>query len=146
MLAVESSIVSFLTVGEGWHNYHHAFPWDYRAAEYGTSFSFTTFMIDFLAYIGLAYDLKTTPDDMVLRRALRSGDGSHKFSLVEEPREDDEANVISEKVQSLITDMNNNEVVEECKSISGDANLDKLIKNSGVTNFNLNGKIFSKIE
>lgn len=42
--------------------------------------------------------------------------------------------------------MNNNEVVEECKSISGDANLDKLIKNSGVTNFNLNGKIFSKIE
>ncbi|CAG7833729.1 unnamed protein product, partial [Allacma fusca] len=30
---VESKLVSILAAGEGWHNYHHAFPRDYKAAE-----------------------------------------------------------------------------------------------------------------
>ncbi|XP_050294239.1 acyl-CoA Delta-9 desaturase-like isoform X2 [Anthonomus grandis grandis] len=75
--AVESGFVSFVSVGEGWHNYHHAFPWDYRAAEFGARYSITTFIIDTLAFFGLAYDLKTTPYYMVQRRAERTGDGSH---------------------------------------------------------------------
>lgn len=67
MKPVESSFVAFVSVGEGWHNYHHAFPWDYRAAELGSKYSITTFVIDALAYFGLAYDLKSTPYHMVQR-------------------------------------------------------------------------------
>ncbi|KAF5273094.1 hypothetical protein FQR65_LT04836 [Abscondita terminalis] len=74
---VESRIVSFLSVGEGWHNYHHAFPWDYRAAELGSRYSVTTFIINLLAAVGLAYDLKTAPYTMIEHRALRAGDGTH---------------------------------------------------------------------
>ncbi|KAF7285848.1 hypothetical protein GWI33_009820 [Rhynchophorus ferrugineus] len=77
MKPVESSFVAFVSVGEGWHNYHHAFPWDYRAAEFGSKYSITTMVIDFLAWAGLAYDLKTTPYHMVQKRAERTGDGSH---------------------------------------------------------------------
>ncbi|KAH1012383.1 acyl-CoA Delta-9 desaturase isoform X2 [Dendroctonus ponderosae] len=77
MEPVESSFVAFVSVGEGWHNYHHAFPWDYRAAELGSKYSITTFVIDALAYFGLAYDLKSTPYHMVKRRVERTGDGSH---------------------------------------------------------------------
>lgn len=63
--------------GEGWHNYHHVFPWDYKAAELGNySGNFTTAFIDFFAFIGQAYDLKTVPVAMIEKRAARTGDGS----------------------------------------------------------------------
>ncbi|XP_034934930.1 acyl-CoA Delta(11) desaturase-like [Chelonus insularis] len=63
--------------GEGWHNYHHVFPWDYKAAELGNySGNFTTAFIDFFAYLGQAYDLKTVPVEIIEKRAARTGDGS----------------------------------------------------------------------
>ncbi|KAJ8985371.1 hypothetical protein NQ317_008405 [Molorchus minor] len=77
ILPVESHFVAFISVGEGWHNYHHAFPWDYRAAELGSKYCFTTFMIDFFAYLGQAYDLKSAPYNLIKNKALRTGDGSH---------------------------------------------------------------------
>lgn len=63
--------------GEGWHNYHHVFPWDYKAAELGNyKTNVTTAFIDFFAWLGLAYDLKTVPVEFVKRRAARTGDGT----------------------------------------------------------------------
>lgn len=72
--------VSLLAVGEGWHNYHHTFPWDYKAAELGQySSNFSTAFIDLMAKIGWAYDLKSVSEDMVKRRAMRTGDGTHEI-------------------------------------------------------------------
>lgn len=68
-----------LAIGEGWHNYHHTFPWDYKAAELGTySKNFTTAFIDLMAKLGLAYDLKSVSEEMVRKRVERTGDGSHE--------------------------------------------------------------------
>ncbi|XP_052840670.1 acyl-CoA Delta12-desaturase isoform X2 [Drosophila gunungcola] len=51
--AMNNKLVSTLTIGEGWHNYHHVFPWDYKAAELGAySFNWTTAFIDVMAKIG----------------------------------------------------------------------------------------------
>ncbi|KAL6268607.1 hypothetical protein P5V15_001739 [Pogonomyrmex californicus] len=73
--SVNNVAVSFLALGEGWHNYHHVFPWDYKAAELGNyGLNFTTAFIDFFAYLGLAYDLKTVPTNVIKKRALRSGE------------------------------------------------------------------------
>ncbi|XP_029674734.1 acyl-CoA Delta(11) desaturase-like isoform X1 [Formica exsecta] len=70
--------VSFLTLGEGWHNYHHVFPWDYKAGEFGNYwFNFTATFIDLCAYLGLAYDLKTASANMVKKRVLRSSEMSY---------------------------------------------------------------------
>ncbi|XP_070159023.1 acyl-CoA Delta-9 desaturase-like [Polyergus mexicanus] len=70
--------VSFLTLGEGWHNYHHVFPWDYKAGEFGNYWlNFTATFIDLCAYLGLAYDLKTASADMVKKRVLRSSEMSY---------------------------------------------------------------------
>lgn len=74
---VESQFVGFVAIGEGWHNYHHAFPWDYRAAELGSKYNVTTYVIDALAYYGLVYDLKQTPYRIIQQRAQRKGDGTH---------------------------------------------------------------------
>ncbi|XP_067009375.1 acyl-CoA Delta-9 desaturase [Anabrus simplex] len=78
MAPVENRAVAVVAMGEGWHNYHHVFPWDYKAAELGDyAFNFTTFGIDQFAKIGWAYDLKKASPSMIKRVAEKYGDGSH---------------------------------------------------------------------
>jgi len=78
---VENISVAILTYGEGFHNYHHVFPYDYKTAELGDYvFNPTTAFIDFFARIGWAYSLKTMSKETILKRVARTGDGTHKFS------------------------------------------------------------------
>ena len=66
----------------GWHNYHHTFPYDYKVSElplYRHNFGMA--FIDFFAWIGWATDLKTASDEMVRKRVLRTGDGSHPYCI-----------------------------------------------------------------
>lgn len=73
----ENLFVEAIAFGEGFHNYHHVFPWDYKAAELPSyKMNMTTGFIDLMAKIGWAYDLKTVPDELITKRALRTGDGS----------------------------------------------------------------------
>lgn len=75
---VENNTVSWITFGEGFHNFHHTFPWDYKAAELGGySPNATKLFIDIMAAIGWAYDLKFVSKDVVYERVQRTGDGSH---------------------------------------------------------------------
>ncbi|XP_055937266.1 acyl-CoA Delta12-desaturase-like isoform X1 [Argiope bruennichi] len=74
--ARENRVVSFFAIGEGWHNYHHVFPWDYSTSELGYAFNLTKVFIDGMALLGLAYDLKTAHPDSIRNRKLKSGDGS----------------------------------------------------------------------
>ena len=70
--------MAVLTFGEGFHNYHHAFPWDYKAAELGNyTFNLSTAFIDFFAKIGWAYDLKVATREIIISRIKRTGDGTH---------------------------------------------------------------------
>lgn len=67
-----------MSVGEGYHNYHHVFPWDYKASEFGhVIFNPTALWIDFFHKIGWAYDLKQASFDLVESVAKNRGDGSH---------------------------------------------------------------------
>ncbi len=75
---VENRTVAAFAFGEGWHNYHHVFPWDYKTAELGNyRANYTTAFIDFFAKIGWAYELKSVSDSIIKRRVDRTGDGSH---------------------------------------------------------------------
>ncbi|XP_075974965.1 acyl-CoA Delta-9 desaturase-like [Anticarsia gemmatalis] len=75
---VETKPVSLVVLGEGFHNYHHTFPWDYKTAELGGySLNITKMFIDFMAKIGWAYDLKTVSTDVIQKRVKRTGDGTH---------------------------------------------------------------------
>lgn len=83
---VENMVVAFFAVGEGWHNYHHAFPWDYRASELGSPLNMTAFLIDVLASWGWIYDRKEASHNMVKNRVMRTGDNSHQVYGTEEGR------------------------------------------------------------
>ena len=60
ILPSQNLITSILAVGEGWHNYHHTYPFDYKAAElpWFVEINLTTLFIECMAFIGQAYDLK----------------------------------------------------------------------------------------
>ncbi|XP_026296170.1 acyl-CoA Delta(11) desaturase isoform X2 [Apis mellifera] len=73
----ENLFVSLFAFGEGWHNYHHVFPWDYKTGELGGyKTNLTTAFIDFCALLGQAYDLKTVPEEMIAKRIARTGNES----------------------------------------------------------------------
>uniref|UniRef100_A0A1B6FRL5 Fatty acid desaturase domain-containing protein n=1 Tax=Cuerna arida TaxID=1464854 RepID=A0A1B6FRL5_9HEMI len=80
IVPVESELVSICAMGEGWHNYHHTFPWDYKAAELGQKYNLTTSLLDLFASWGWAYDLRAATPAMVQHRVLRRGDGSHPLA------------------------------------------------------------------
>merc|ERR1712128_122704 len=69
----ENMAVSVLAMGEGFHNYHHTFPYDYSTSEWGFSFNMTTVLIEAMAVIGQAYDLRKATPETVKARAARSG-------------------------------------------------------------------------
>lgn len=56
----ENRFVAFAAVGEGWHNWHHKFPYDYAASELGADqhFNPTKIVIDVCAYLGLVTERK----------------------------------------------------------------------------------------
>lgn len=72
----QNIVTTLTTFGEGFHNYHHSFPYDYKAGELGSFFNFSTSFIDFCAKLGLAYDLKEVSKDVLEQRMARTGDGS----------------------------------------------------------------------
>jgi len=76
----DSYFVSIVASGEGWHNYHHTFPMDYKTAELPYFFNAPTAFISFFARLGLAYDLKSVPKDVIDKRRMRTGDlsGHHR--------------------------------------------------------------------
>lgn len=81
IMPTENIFVSLTALGEGWHNYHHVFPQDYKTGEFGTyGMNFTTAFIDAFAYLGQAYDLKAVDPALIKKRAARSGDVSCKVS------------------------------------------------------------------
>lgn len=57
---VESLITAVITNGEGWHNFHHTYSYDYATSEYGilSQINMSKLIIDFMWLIGQAYDLK----------------------------------------------------------------------------------------
>ncbi|TMW52736.1 hypothetical protein DOY81_002186 [Sarcophaga bullata] len=74
----ENVYVSLIAMGEGWHNYHHVFPWDYKAAELGQYlFNFTTMVLDGFAKIGWCWDMKQPTKELVQRTLEKYGDGTH---------------------------------------------------------------------
>ena len=60
--AKDNPIVALLTFGEGYHNFHHAFQYDYRNAIKWWQFDPTKWLIKSLSWVGLAKNLRKIPE------------------------------------------------------------------------------------
>jgi stearoyl-CoA desaturase (delta-9 desaturase) len=65
--ARDNAFVALLTMGEGYHNFHHRFPSDYRNGVGWLDYDPTKWVVSTLAAVGLASDLKRTPRETILR-------------------------------------------------------------------------------
>ncbi|KAL3276973.1 hypothetical protein HHI36_012335 [Cryptolaemus montrouzieri] len=93
----ENILVALWSYGEGWHNYHHTFPWDYKAAELSWFLNTTGILLNMFAAIGWAYDLKTPTKELIEKIVKKSGDGSH-YKWGEEVPESEGVRLIRKKI------------------------------------------------
>jgi len=76
--ASDNWILAFVAFGEGWHNYHHAFPNDYRNGVRAFDWDPSKWMIWTLSKLGMAHDLKRVHPSAIWSRrvdALLAYDG-----------------------------------------------------------------------
>ena len=76
--AVNNFVLALLTLGEGYHNYHHTFSGDYRNGVRWYQFDPPKYLIWFLSKTGLAWDLKRT-DPLMIKKKLVQAD--HKLLM-----------------------------------------------------------------
>lgn len=85
--ARDSGLTAILTLGEGYHNYHHQFPGDYRNGVLARHFDPTKWWVWALSKAGLAWDLKRAPEEAIrqarekVRRAQESRGGGGERDL-----------------------------------------------------------------
>lgn len=65
--ARDSVMMALLTMGEGYHNYHHAFAFDYRNGVRRLAFDPSKWMIFLLSKIGITYNLIRAQEESILR-------------------------------------------------------------------------------
>jgi stearoyl-CoA desaturase (delta-9 desaturase) len=65
--ARDSALMAVLAFGEGYHNYHHSFPFDYRNGVKPWHFDPAKWFIWGLARLGLAAELRRAPDAAILK-------------------------------------------------------------------------------
>jgi len=63
--ARDKNILAFFTFGEGYHNFHHIFEYDYRNGVKWWQFDPTKWLIKGLSIIGWASNLRRTPEERI---------------------------------------------------------------------------------
>lgn len=118
--AVDNYIISLLTYGEGYHNYHHTFAYDYRNGIRWYHFDPTKWLIWTLHKLGLASDLKTVNNYRIARQMVLE----HKNQLLEKIKKsyishkeilEGKLNQIAENLTERLTQMQS--LLEKAKKI-----------------------------
>ena len=109
--AVNNYVLSLITFGEGYHNYHHTFAHDYRNGARWYHFDPTKWMIWILHKLRLAYGLRRVNMMQVKERIVIE----HKRELLASMREFLSANssLIEEKIEKMT-----NELLAQCSLLN----------------------------
>ncbi len=90
--ARDSWISALLTFGEGYHNFHHKFPGDYRNAIRFWQYDPSKWFIWTLSKLGLSWDLHRTPQERILQA---------KWEVWEQTLQQKNINLSSEMLTSI---------------------------------------------
>ena len=64
--------MSLFTFGEGYHNYHHKFPYDFRNGISWFAFDPSKWFINILSFLGLTKNLRRTKDYLIFYSKFQS--------------------------------------------------------------------------
>jgi stearoyl-CoA desaturase (delta-9 desaturase) len=79
--ARDSWSIAFLLLGENWHNFHHAFPSDYRNGHKWYHFDAHKWIIFLMSKVGLAWDLQSTSEERISARMNLTQDQFRKNTI-----------------------------------------------------------------
>jgi stearoyl-CoA desaturase (Delta-9 desaturase) len=65
----DSIVTALLTLGEGYHNFHHVFPYDYRNGRKFYHYDPTKWLISGMYYVGLTSHLRMVPENEIRKAA-----------------------------------------------------------------------------
>lgn len=68
--ARDNHVLAFFTFGEGYHNFHHIFEYDYRNGIKWWQFDPTKWMIKGLSFVGLTSNLRICPEERIEKAKL----------------------------------------------------------------------------
>lgn len=69
--ARDNGVVALFTFGEGYHNYHHIFEYDYRNGIRWWQYDPTKWLIRGLSFVGLTKNLRTTPEERIEKARVK---------------------------------------------------------------------------
>ncbi len=80
--ARDNWLTALLTYGEGYHNFHHAFPGDYRNGVRWFDYDPTKWLINILSRVGLTWNLHRISPERILERRLELQEKKLKEKLL----------------------------------------------------------------
>lgn len=104
--ARDNGVLAFFTFGEGYHNYHHIFEYDYRNGIRWYQYDPTKWLIKGLSFIGLTKNLRTCPEERIekARIAMQLKYASQKVSKL--PNADEVMQTLHKEYDLLVQKMN----------------------------------------
>ncbi|MBV1911490.1 MAG: fatty acid desaturase [Kangiellaceae bacterium] len=105
--AKDNPLVALLTFGEGYHNFHHAFQFDYRNAIKWWQFDPTKWLIKSLSWLGLAKNLKRISEEKIAKAiaAQQLVKAKNKLMLLSLPNSDEALLTIQNEYDLMIQKM-----------------------------------------
>lgn len=120
--ARDSLLVAFLTHGEGYHNFHHKFQFDYRNGIRWYHWDPTKWTIRFLAVVGLAKRLRRISEEEILKARLQM----EEIRLKSKGFSQEKVLQIKEKI--ITAQLNLKKLREEYLRLKNDMSLNSQIK------------------
>lgn len=99
--ARDSWIMALFTYGEGYHNYHHEFEYDYRNGVKAWQWDPTKWTIWLLSKVGLTSNLRTVSDAKILLAEMTEARRRLDIGL-EQYREVEQSGTLSERYKALL--------------------------------------------
>lgn len=98
----DSMLTAFISLGEGYHNYHHSFPYDYRNGVKAWHFDPSKWWIRALSWLGLTRDLVAAPNETVLKARLRMQERRATVRFADRPQVAELLRRAREKMETLL--------------------------------------------
>ena len=103
--ARDNGILAFFTFGEGYHNYHHIFEYDYRNGIKWWQYDPTKWLIKSLSWLKLTKNLRTIPEERIEKARLQMQLKHAKNHLIHLPNADEVVAKIQEEYDILVHKM-----------------------------------------
>lgn len=101
--ARDNGFLAFLTYGEGYHNYHHIFEYDYRNGIRWWQFDPTKWLIKTCSYLKLTGNLRTVPEDRIAQAVAKMQLKRAKDKARQLPNAEQLLALLEQEYQLLVT-------------------------------------------